>query len=65
MAATTAKLGHWHFDEISDRYLNISDQYANIFGCSADEFLNRYRDLENDMELVHPGDRRGYTMHTH
>lgn len=57
MAATTARLGHWHFDEINDRYLNISDQYAGIFGCSADEFLNRYRDLEDDMELVHPDDR--------
>ncbi|MCP4431947.1 MAG: PAS domain-containing protein, partial [Gammaproteobacteria bacterium] len=56
MAATTAKLGHWHFDEVNDEYLNISDQYAEIFGYSPDEFLKRFRTYENDLALIHPDD---------
>jgi PAS domain S-box-containing protein len=56
MAASTAKLGHWHFDELNDVYLNISDQYADIFGYSADEFLRRFSTYDDDMTLVHPDD---------
>ena len=55
-AAQTAKLGHWHFDEVGDEYLSISEEYARIFGCTVDSFLERYRSLENDMDLVHPDD---------
>jgi PAS domain S-box-containing protein len=56
MAATTAKLGHWHFDEIKDVYLNISDQYADIFGYTTEEFLKRFSTYEEDIALVHPDD---------
>lgn len=56
MATSTAKLGHWHFDELNDVYLNISDQYADIFGYTTDEFLKRFRTYEADLALVHPDD---------
>ena len=56
MAASTAKLGHWHFDEINYVYLNISDEYAAIFGYSVDEFLQRFGTYEDDLKLVHPDD---------
>ena len=56
MAVTTAKLGYWHFDEINDEYLNISDQYADIFGYSTDEFLKRFSTYDEDITLVHPDD---------
>jgi len=56
-AARTAKLGHCSFDNSSNRYLSVSEEYAHIFGYTVDEFLKRYRSLEQDMELVHPEDR--------
>jgi len=56
MAASTAKLGHWHFDEVNDVYLDISDEYAVIFGYSRDEFLERFKTYDDDMALVHPDD---------
>ena len=56
-AARTAGLGHWSVDYTSGEYLSVSEEYASIFGCTADEFLKRYRNLEQDMELVHPEDR--------
>ncbi|MDH3467906.1 MAG: PAS domain-containing protein [Gammaproteobacteria bacterium] len=63
-AAQTAKLGHWHFDEIANEYLSISEEFARIFGYTVEEFLERYPTLERDMELVHPEDeakvRRAY-----
>jgi PAS domain S-box-containing protein len=57
LAAETAKLGYWHFDEMSNTYIDISEEYAGIFGYSVDEFLALYRTLDNDMELVHPEDK--------
>jgi PAS domain S-box-containing protein len=66
MAATTARLGHWHFDQVKDEYRNISDQYAHIFGYAREEFLERFKSLDDDMDLVHPDDvelvERSYTL---
>ena len=56
-AAQTARLGHWRFDEVTHEYLTISDEYANIFGYTVEEFQERYRTFEQDMDLVHPEDR--------
>ena len=56
-AARTASLGHWSFDDTSGEYLSISEEYARIFGYTADEFLQRYSTIGQDMELVHPEDR--------
>ena len=56
-AARTARLGHWSVDETSGEYLNISEEYARIFGYTVDEFLKRFRNLEQDMQLAHPEDR--------
>jgi PAS domain S-box-containing protein len=58
IAAQTAKLGYWHFDEVNNFYLDVSEEYADIFGYSVDEFLTYYRTLDDDMELVHPQDRK-------
>lgn len=57
IAAQTARLGYWHFDEVANEYLSVSDEYADIFGYTAEEFLNKYRTLEQDMNLVFPADR--------
>ncbi len=57
MAACTAQLGYWRFDEVRQEYTDISDEYAAIYGYTVDEFLERFRSLDNDMQLVHPDDR--------
>ena len=57
IAAQTAKLGYWSFDSTAGRYLNVSDEYADIFGFTADEFMIRFSTLDQDTELIHPDDR--------
>lgn len=57
LAAQTARLGYWHFDEVNNEYLDVSEEYADIFGYSVEEFMERFRSLERDTELVHPDDR--------
>jgi PAS domain S-box-containing protein len=57
LASRTAKLGYWHFDEVADEYLDISEEYAAIYGYSVEEFLERFLALDDDMQLVHPEDR--------
>ena len=52
-----AKLGLWHFDSTSQEYLSVSDEHAQIFGYTAEEFMECFRTLEDDMSLVHPEDR--------
>lgn len=55
--ANYAELGHAHWDETKGEYIIVSEEYARIFGYTVDEFLNRFRTVEQDMGLVHPEDR--------
>jgi PAS domain S-box-containing protein len=57
LAARTAKLGYCHFDEDIHEYIDISEEYAEIFGYTIPEFLKHFRALDDDMQLVHPEDR--------
>lgn len=57
LAVHTANLGYWHVDESAQEYLEVSEEYANIFGYTVEEFLKRYRSLDQDLELTHPEDR--------
>jgi PAS domain S-box-containing protein len=57
LAARTAKLGYWHFDEVTLEYLDISEEFAEIYGYTVPEFLDRITTLEDDMKTVHPEDR--------
>ncbi|MCP4875846.1 MAG: PAS domain-containing protein [Gammaproteobacteria bacterium] len=52
-------MGYWRFDEVAHEYLDISDEYAEIYGYSVQDFLHRYRHLDDDMTLVHDDDREG------
>ncbi len=58
-AAHIAALGHYLWDEVEDRCLFASEEYARILGISTDEVLNHYNDSKRDLELVHPDDRAG------
>ena len=55
-AASIASLGHAHWDEIKKEYTSVSEEYADIFGYTVEEFQARFRTLEQDMTLVHPND---------
>ena len=57
LAARTAKLGYWHYDEIANEYLDISEEYAEIYGYTVPEFLEHYLALDDDMMTVHPDER--------
>ena len=57
LAARTAKLGYWHYDEVALEYLDISEEHAEIYGYTVPEFLERYLALDDDMMTVHPEDR--------
>ena len=56
-ATQIAGLGHCVWNSAGEGYSSVSDEYAAIFGYTAEEFLARYRNLKDDMELVHPEDR--------
>jgi PAS domain S-box-containing protein len=56
-AVRMSGLGHARWDEKSGEYISVSEEYAQIFGYSAEEFLERFRSMEQDLELVHPEDR--------
>lgn len=56
-AARMASLGHWCFDEIGQRYLSISEEYARIHGYTVEEYLKYYSSIEESLKLVHPDDR--------
>ena len=56
-AARIARLGHWAMDEISGRFTAVSEDYADIFGYSKEEYLARFADLECFLKLVYPEDR--------
>ncbi len=57
LAARTAKLGYWHYDEVALKYIDISEEYAGIHGYTVPEFLDRFLHLDDDMTDVHPEDK--------
>jgi PAS domain S-box-containing protein len=57
LAARTAKLGYWHYDEVALKYLDISEEYAAIHGYTVPEYLDRFQHFEDDMSTVHPEDK--------
>lgn len=57
LAARTAKLGYWHYDEVALKYLDISEECAAIHGYTVPEYLDRFLHLEDDMTTVHPEDK--------
>ena len=58
--AKLAKLGHWIWDDIEDRLLDTSEEAANIYGFSRDEFLKHSTSRAADDSVVHPADLEHY-----
>ena len=56
-AVRRAKLGYWVWDEVEQCALDLSEEYAQIFGLTRDEMLRDYSTLDEDLTLTHPDDR--------
>ena len=56
-AMQIAKLGHCVFDITNDQYESVSEEYAQILGYTAEEFMVHFKDFVDDLNLVIPEDR--------
>lgn len=65
ITAKIARLGHAVWDYEKEQYRYVSEEWADIFGYSAEEFLTQFLDFESDMALVHPADRDRYLTYYH
>ena len=51
-----ANLGHAVWDYGSENYVQVSEEWARIFGYTKEEFLTKFTDVEKDSSLIHPDD---------
>ncbi len=58
-----ANLGHAIWDYGSENYIDVSEEWASIFGYSKEEFLAKFTDVEKDNSLIHPDDLDRYVVH--
>ncbi|MDH3535975.1 MAG: PAS domain-containing protein, partial [Gammaproteobacteria bacterium] len=56
-AESITDIGHFIYDEESERYLYISEGYARIYGTSPDEYMTRMIGVENDLSDIYDEDR--------
>ena len=59
-AEQIGKLGYWEWDEIEQRLITCSEQYAQIYDMSVEEVLRDAGTLEADLKFIHPDDRQRY-----
>lgn len=55
------RIGHWEWDEVADKCIYCSEEYARILGMSVEEYLEDANTFEEDIALVHPDDRSRYS----
>jgi PAS domain S-box-containing protein len=55
-----SKVGHWEWDEIADRYITCSEQYANFFGITVKQVIESITNLREDLFRVCEDDRKRY-----
>jgi len=63
-AEQIGKMGHWEWDEIADRMITCSEQFAKIFEMSVDQMLEQAKGIENKIDLLHEDDRERYIQVT-
>ena len=56
-AARIAHLGHWRYDELADRFVMVSQELADIYGCTTEEFLAYSEERQYIDQFVHPDDK--------
>jgi PAS domain S-box-containing protein len=55
-AARISRMGTAIWDEAEQCYASVSEEYAGIFGCSVDEYIERFGTWESDIRDIHPDD---------
>ena len=63
-AEQIGKMGHWEWDELADRMLTCSEQYAKIFGVTVEHMLNTAVSVQKEIIAVHEDDREHYKQVT-
>ena len=58
-----ANLGHAVWDTDGEKYLQMSEEWARIFGYTKEEFLTTFTDVEKDSSLIHPDDLERYRVY--
>ena len=56
-AAGMSRLGHWAYDETTNRLTHCSDELARMHGVTVEEFLAGFSIDDDEMALIHPDDR--------
>jgi PAS domain S-box-containing protein len=59
-AARIAGLGFGLWDERTRTYVFVSEQYAQFYGLSSDEYLDQYPTYEDEAVWIHPEDRERF-----
>ena len=59
-ASQLAGLGHWIWDEATDSCSYCSQELAEIFGTTVEEYLARSSSTQGDLLWYHPDDRERY-----
>jgi len=62
-SAAMANLGHAIWDYRDEKYLQVSSEWARIFGYSKEEFLATFTDVEKESSLIHPDDVERYRIY--
>ena len=55
-------LGFWEWDEIENRAIYYSEEYATIFGIGREELEQQYQTLYDFSKKVHPDDLENYNQ---
>ncbi len=59
-AGQFSKVGYWIWDEIADRYISCSEQFASIYGMTAKQIVETVTNLKGDKFRVSEEDRERY-----
>ena len=56
-AETMGNMGHFCWDLVKDKLISCSDQFALIFGMTAQEAIDYFISSEAEMKVIHPADK--------
>jgi PAS domain S-box-containing protein len=59
-AAEMAHLGHYIWDERTDRHAYCSQEVAHLFGYTLEDYLPKFDDYDTILAEIHPDDRARY-----
>jgi diguanylate cyclase (GGDEF)-like protein/PAS domain S-box-containing protein len=56
----TLNVGYWEWDEIADRYISCSEQFAKLHDMTVAQLMGELKSNEKDREFICEGDRERY-----